>query len=54
MKTSLVSREIAADSVELVVRGRRLDAFVGIAGCDKTIPGMVMAMARLNVPGILL
>jgi dihydroxy-acid dehydratase len=54
MKASLVSREIIADSVELVVRGHLLDAFVGIAGCDKTIPAMVMAMARLNIPSILL
>jgi hypothetical protein len=54
MKASLVSREIVADSVELVVRGHLLDAFVGISGCDKTIPGMVMAMARLNIPSVML
>lgn len=54
MKTSLVSREIIADSVELVMRGHCYDAFVGLAGCDKSLPGMMMAMARLNVPSIFL
>jgi dihydroxy-acid dehydratase len=54
MKASLISREIVADSVELVVRGHLLDGFVGISGCDKTIPAMVMAMARLNLPSIML
>src|SRR2546425_5646880 len=54
MKASLVSRETVADSVELVVRGHLLDAFVGISGCDKTIPGMVMAMARVNLPSVML
>ena len=54
MKASLVSRETIADSVELVVRGHLLDAFMGISGCDKTIPGMVMAMARLNLPAVML
>jgi dihydroxy-acid dehydratase len=54
MKASLISRETIADSVELVVRGHLLDAFVGISGCDKTIPGMVMAMGRLNVPSVML
>jgi dihydroxy-acid dehydratase len=54
MKASLVSREVIADSVELVVRGHLLDAFVGISGCDKTIPAMVMAMARLNLPSLML
>jgi dihydroxy-acid dehydratase len=54
MKASLVSREVIADSVELVVRGHLLDGFVGISGCDKTIPAMVMAMARLNVPSVML
>jgi dihydroxy-acid dehydratase len=54
MKASLVSRETVADSVELVVRGHLLDAFVGISGCDKTIPAMVMAMARLNIPSVML
>jgi dihydroxy-acid dehydratase len=54
MKASLISREAVADSVELVVRGHLLDGFVGISGCDKTIPGMVMAMARLNLPSVML
>jgi dihydroxy-acid dehydratase len=54
MKASLISREAIADSVELVVRGHLLDAFVGISGCDKTIPAMVMAMARLNLPSVML
>jgi dihydroxy-acid dehydratase len=54
MKASLVSREVIADSVETVVRGHLLDAFVGISGCDKTIPAMVMAMARLDVPSVML
>jgi dihydroxy-acid dehydratase len=54
MKASLVSREVIADSVELVVRGHSLDGFVGISGCDKTIPAMVMAMARLDVPSLML
>jgi dihydroxy-acid dehydratase len=54
MKASLVSREVVADSVEVVARGHLLDAVVGISGCDKTIPGMVMALARLNIPGLML
>jgi dihydroxy-acid dehydratase len=54
MKASLISREVIADSVELVVRGHMLDGFVGISGCDKTIPAMVMAMARLNLPSVML
>jgi dihydroxy-acid dehydratase len=54
MKTSLVSREVIADSIELVARGHLFDAVVALAGCDKTIPGAVMAMARLDVPGVLL
>jgi dihydroxy-acid dehydratase len=54
MKASLVSRETIADSVELVVRGHLLDGLVTISGCDKTIPGMVMAMARLNIPSVML
>ena len=54
MKASLVSREVIADSVELVARGHLLDAFVGISGCDKTIPAMVMAMARLDLPSLML
>ena len=54
MKASLISRETIADSVELVVRGHLLDGLVGISGCDKTIPGMVMAMGRLNIPSVML
>ena len=53
MKTSLVSREVIADSVELVGRGHMFDAIVGIGACDKTLPGLAMALARLDVPGIL-
>ena len=52
MKASLVSREVIADSVELSVRGHCYDAIVGFAGCDKSLPGMMMAMLRLNVPSI--
>jgi dihydroxy-acid dehydratase len=52
MKSSLPSREVIADSVELTVRGHAYDALVGIAGCDKSLPGMMMAMCRLNVPSI--
>ncbi|HZN56934.1 MAG TPA: dihydroxy-acid dehydratase [Planctomycetota bacterium] len=54
MKTSLVSRDLIADSVELVARGHMFDALVTISGCDKTIPGMVMAMARLDIPSVML
>ncbi len=54
MKTSLVSREVIADSVELVARGHMFDAVIGIGACDKTLPGLAMALVRLNVPGILL
>ena len=54
MKTSLVSREVIADSVELVARGHMFDGLVTIAGCDKTIPAMAMAMGRVNLPGLLL
>ena len=54
MKTSLVSREVIADSIELVALGHLFDAVVCISGCDKTIPGTVMALARLNVPGVML
>ena len=50
MKTSLVSREVIADSIELVARGHLFDAVVALSGCDKTIPGTVMALARLDVP----
>jgi dihydroxy-acid dehydratase len=52
MRSSLVSREVIADSVELSVRGHAYDALVGIAGCDKSLPGMMMAMLRLNVPSV--
>jgi dihydroxy-acid dehydratase len=52
MKSSLPSREVIADSVELTMRGHAYDALVGIAGCDKSLPGMMMAMCRLNVPSI--
>ena len=52
MKSSLVSREVIADSVELTVRGHCYDAIVGVAGCDKSLPGLMMAMVRLNVPSV--
>ncbi len=52
MKSSLVSRELIADSVELTMRGHCYDALVGLAGCDKSLPGMMMAMLRLNVPSV--
>src|SRR5947209_15207215 len=54
MKTSLVSREVIADSIELVARGHLFDAVIALSGCDKTIPGTVMALLRLNVPGLML
>src|SRR5688572_25059308 len=54
MRTSLVSREVIADSIELVARGHMFDAVVALSGCDKTIPGCVMALARLDVPGLML
>jgi len=54
MKTSLVSREVIADSIELVGRGHLFDAVVALSGCDKTIPGTVMALARLDVPAVML
>lgn len=54
MKASLVSREVIADSVELTMRGHCYDALVGLAGCDKSLPGMMMAMCRLNVPSVFL
>jgi dihydroxy-acid dehydratase len=53
MKASLVSREVIADSIELAVRGHHLDALVCISGCDKTIPATVMALARLDIPGLM-
>src|SRR4030088_1988161 len=52
MRSSLPSREVIADSVELTMRGHGYDGLVGIAGCDKSLPGMMMAMCRLNVPSI--
>ncbi len=52
MKSSLVSRDVIADSVELTMRGHSYDALVGLAGCDKSLPGMMMAMLRLNVPSV--
>ena len=54
MKTSLISREVIADSIELVARGHMFDAVVALSGCDKTIPGCVMALARLDVPSLML
>jgi dihydroxy-acid dehydratase len=54
MRTSLISREVIADSIELVTRGNLFDALVVLVGCDKTIPGGVMAVARLNIPGLVL
>ena len=54
MKASLISREVIADSVELVARGHLFDGVVGLSGCDKTIPGMVMALARLDLPSLML
>ncbi|WP_447979525.1 dihydroxy-acid dehydratase [Candidatus Nitrospira bockiana] len=54
MKASLISREVIADSIELVTRGHLFDAVVALSGCDKTIPGTVMALARLNLPSLML
>jgi len=52
MKSSLISREVIADSTELTVRGHCYDALVGVAGCDKSLPGLMMAMCRLNIPSV--
>src|ERR671930_1084618 len=52
MKSSLVSREVIADSIELTMRGHCYDGLVGLAGCDKSLPGVMMAMVRLNVPSV--
>src|SRR6202451_4634203 len=52
MKSSLISRDVIADSVELTVRGHCYDALVGLAGCDKSLPGLMMAMLRVNVPSV--
>lgn len=54
MRTSLVSREVIADSIELVARGNHFDGIIALVGCDKTIPGAAMALARLNIPGLVL
>jgi dihydroxy-acid dehydratase len=54
MKASLISREVVADSIELVVRGHLFDGVIALSGCDKTIPGCVMALGRLNLPSIML
>src|SRR5690242_251966 len=54
MRTSLVSREVIADSIELVAEGHLFDAVIALSGCDKTIPGTVMALARLDVPSLML
>jgi len=54
MRASLVSREVIADSIELVARGNLFDALIVLVGCDKTIPGGIMALARLNIPGLIL
>src|SRR5689334_13151007 len=54
MKASLVSREVIADSIELLVRGHMFDGIVALVACDKTIPGAGMALLRLNVPGVVL
>lgn len=54
MRPSLVSREVVADSIELVARGYRFDGLVALTGCDKTLPGAVMALARLDLPGLML
>ena len=54
MKASLISREVIADSIELVARGNHFDALVCISGCDKTNPGVMMALARLDIPGVVL
>ncbi len=54
MKASLISRELIADSIELVARGNQFDALVALSGCDKTIPGTIMALARVDIPGLML
>ena len=54
MKMSLISREVIADSIELVARGNQFDAVIALTGCDKTIPGAIMALARLDIPGVVL
>src|SRR6478735_2332698 len=54
MKASLISREVIADSIELLVRGHMFDGVVALVACDKTVPGAAMALLRLNVPGVIL
>src|SRR5437667_12592199 len=54
MRASILSREVIADSIELVTRGNLFDALVVLVGCDKTIPAGIMALARLNIPGLVL
>ena len=54
MKTSLISRDLIADSIELVTRGNMFDGLIALSGCDKTIPGTIMALARLDIPGLML
>jgi dihydroxy-acid dehydratase len=54
MKASLVSREVIADSIEFVARGNLFDGLVGIGGCDKNMPGIIMALCRLDIPGMML
>ncbi len=54
MKASLVSREVIADSIELVARGNLFDGLAGIGGCDKNMPGIIMALCRLDIPGMML
>src|SRR4051812_27935421 len=54
MKASLISREVIADSIELVARGNLFDGLIALSGCDKTIPGTIMALARLDIPGVML
>jgi dihydroxy-acid dehydratase len=54
MKTSLISRDLIADSIELVARGNMFDGLIALSGCDKTIPGTIMALARLDIPGVML
>src|ERR1043166_6819151 len=54
MKASLISRDLIADSIELVARGNLFDGIIALSGCDKTIPGTIMALARLNIPGVML
>src|SRR5579864_7952678 len=54
MRASLVSREVIADSIELVARGNLFDGMIAISGCDKTIPGTIMALMRVNIPGLML